>query len=390
MYKTNKKKAKKLLKENKDKLRAIKFVGITGTNGKTTTTTLLYKFLRKNDYNVTLIGTNGIYINDKYYETINTTPGVEKLYEIINESYNNGVRIIIMEVSSHAIVQNRIFGIKFYIKGITNITQDHLDYHNTFEEYKKVKLSFMKKSKLLVNDVIKFKKILNKNIYYYGVEDSYFKISNMILSKNESSFVLTINNKNYLFNTNLLGDFNVYNITLFIGVLKLFGIFNYEKIQNFLNEKIVIPGRMEVFKYNNKTIVVDYAHTPDGIEKILSFNKSIYKEKVLTLFGCGGNRDRNKRKIMGEIASKYSDYLIITSDNPRNEEEINIINDILEGVNINYSVITNRKDAIDYGVKIIDNYNVFLILGRGCENEIKIKNQLIKFNDVEYIKELLK
>ena len=146
---------------------------------------------------------------------------------------------------------------------------------------------------------------------------------------------------------------------------------------------------MELFKYNDKLIIVDYAHTPDGMEKVLSYIRTIYNKKTITLFGCGGNRDKYKRSIMGNIASKYSDYLILTSDNPRFEDENEIINDIIQGVNIKYIVITNRKDAINEGVKLLENYDILLILGRGNENNIKIKDKLIEFNDVKYVQEII-
>jgi len=348
------------------------FIGITGTNGKTTTTTLIYKYLRHNNIRATLIGTNGIYINDIHYQSINTTPGIDKLYEIIKISHRLGIKYIIMEVSSHAIVQYRVYGIKFKIKGITNITQDHLDYHKTFKNYKKVKLSFLKKSKIIINDQVKTNKLLINNKYTYGQDNSYFRIKNINLDNKSSSYTLQIKNKNYNFKTNLLGEFNIYNIILFINTLYLLKIFDYNNIQSFLNNNITIDGRMEIFNYNNKTIIVDYAHTPDGMEKVLSFVRKTYNNKIITIFGCGGNRDQYKRKIMGNIASIYSDLLIITSDNPRFEDENKIINDILEGVNINYLINKNRKEAIDEGIKLLENYDTLLILGRGNEDNIKV------------------
>jgi len=389
MYKKNKIKAKKLYKENKNILKEMTFIGITGTNGKTTTTTLIYKYLRHNNIRATLIGTNGIYINDIHYQSINTTPGIDKLYEIIKISHRLGIKYIIMEVSSHAIVQYRVYGIKFKIKWITNITQDHLDYHKTFKNYKKVKLSFLKKSKIIINDQVKTNKLLINNKYTYGQDNSYFRIKNINLDNKSSSYTLQIKNKNYNFKTNLLGEFNIYNITLFISTLYLLKIFDYNNIQSFLNNNITIDGRMEIFNYNNKTIIVDYAHTPDGMEKVLSFVRKTYNNKIITIFGCGGNRDQYKRKIMGNIASIYSDLLIITSDNPRFEDENKIINDILEGVNINYLINKNRKEAIDEGIKLLENYDTLLILGRGNEDNIKIKDKLIDFNDINYIKEII-
>lgn len=391
MYKNNKIKGKQLKRKYREILKNITLIGITGTNGKTTTTTLLYKYLMYNNIKATLIGTNGIFINNKYYDTINTTPGIDKLYEIINQSYNEGIKLIIMEVSSHAIYQKRIYGLKFKIKAITNITEDHLDYHKTFKEYKKTKLSFLKNSKILVSDFVEYKKTnIFKRIYKYGKNNSYFNMKDIKLYNNGLEFKLNINDKTYLIKSNLLGEFNCYNILLFISILYLLNKFDYELINTFLQSNIKIDGRMEVINKDDKTIIIDYAHTPDGMEKVLSFIKEVYKGKVLTIFGCGGNRDQYKRKIMGNIASKYSDLLIITSDNPRNENEVDIINDIIDGVDSNYIVKKSRKEAILLGYNLLVKYDVLLILGRGNESDLKIKDKLIPFNDINYVKELIK
>lgn len=366
-------------------------IGVTGTNGKTTVTTLLYKYFRKNNLKATLIGTNGAYINDEYYEIINTTPGIEVLYDIFRISFENKINIIIMEVSSHAIVQDRIHGIKFKIKAITNITQDHLDYHGTFDDYKKVKLSFLRKATIIKNENINLKKKFNINkVYSYGYKNCFFKMNDIKVLKNGVTFNLNIKNNNYLITSNLLGEFNCYNILLFISILYSLRKFNYEKIDNFLNSNIKIPGRMELFYYKNKTIIIDYAHTPDGLEKVLEFAKKIYQDQLITLFGCGGNRDASKRKIMGEIASKYSDYLIITSDNPRNENPNKIIDDIVVGVNCRYTRIVNRKKAIKYAIDLLNNYQCLLILGRGNESKNIINNRIINFSDIEFVQELIR
>lgn len=391
MYKNNKIKGKQLKRKYREILKNITLIGITGTNGKTTTTTLLYKYLMYNNIKATLIGTNGIFINNKYYDTINTTPGIDKLYEIINQSYNEGIKLIIMEVSSHAIYQKRIYGLKFKIKAITNITEDHLDYHKSFKKYKKTKLSFLKNSKILVSDFVEYKKTnIFKRIYKYGKNNSYFNMKDIKLYNNGLEFKLNINDKTYLIKSNLLGEFNCYNILLFISILYLLNKFDYELINTFLQSNIKIDGRMEVINKDDKTIIIDYAHTPDGMEKVLSFIKEVYKGKVLTIFGCGGNRDQYKRKIMGNIASKYSDLLIITSDNPRNENEVDIINDIIDGVDSNYIVKKSRKEAILLGYNLLVKYDVLLILGRGNESDLKIKDKLIPFNDINYVKELIK
>lgn len=390
MYKKNKIKAKELKRKYKKILDEMTFIGITGTNGKTTTTTLIYKYFKFINQKITLIGTNGIYINNDYYETINTTPGIEKIYHIILESYNRGIRTIVMEVSSHAIDQYRVYGIKFYVKAITNITWDHLDYHKTFKQYKKTKFRFLKNSTILINDEINYINLNPfKKIYKYGKKNSYFNMSNILVNEEGIKFKLNINNNSYVIKSNLLGEFNCYNLLLFISILYLLGEFDYCKLISFLDNNIKVDGRMEIFKYNNKSIIVDYAHTPDGMEKVLEFIDEVYKKNILVLFGCGGNRDKYKREIMGDIASLYADYLILTNDNPRDEEELDIINDILKGVTTKYKVIPNRKDAIDYGINLLNVYDVLIILGRGNEEYIKVKDKLIPFNDIKYVKEII-
>lgn len=387
MYKNNVIKGKKYKKQFNKILNEIKFIGVTGTNGKTTTTTLLYKYYRFKNENVTLIGTNGVYINDDFFESINTTPGIDELYNIIKISYDKGVRIIIMEVSSHAIVQKRIFGIKFYIKALTNITRDHLDYHKSFKNYKHTKLKFLKNANIIINDSIKFNKVFRK-IYKFGVNNKDFKINNILIKEDGILFNLKINKVNYSFSSNLLGEFNCYNVSLFISILYLLNDFDYKKISEYLKDNIQIPGRMECFNYRNKRIIVDYAHTPDGFKQVLNFVKKIYKNKILTIFGCGGNRDKYKREIMGKIACIYSDYIILTTDNPRDEDPQLIINDIIRGmINNNYLVEVDRKKAIDMGLKMINDFNVILVLGRGNEKYNTIKNNKILFNDIDYIKE---
>lgn len=390
MYKKNKIKAKELKRKYKKILDEMTFIGITGTNGKTTTTTLIYKYFKFINQKITLIGTNGIYINNDYYETINTTPGIEKIYHIILESYNRGIRTIVMEVSSHAIDQYRVYGIKFYVKAITNITWDHLDYHKTFKQYKKTKFRFLKNSTILINDEINYINLNPfKKIYKYGKKNSYFNMSNILVNEEGIKFKLNINNNSYVIKSNLLGEFNCYNLLLFISILYLLGEFDYCKLISFLDNNIKVDGRMEIFKYNNKSVIVDYAHTPDGMEKVLEFIDEVYKKNILVLFGCGGNRDKYKREIMGDIASLYADYLILTNDNPRDEEELDIINDILKGVTTKYKVIPNRKDAIDYGINLLNVYDVLIILGRGNEEYIKVKDKLIPFNDIKYVKEII-
>lgn len=371
-------------------------IGITGTNGKTTIATLLYKYLTFSKIKATLIGTNGIYINDEYIESINTTPSNDILNEVIERSHQKNIKYIIMEVSSHAIVQKRIKGLKFKIKLITNVTIDHLDYHHTFKKYRRTKLKFLNRGlysqKIIINndmDEIKyFKKYVMQDKEYYG-----FSVngSNLKLYDYCSKFIFNYNDNKYVINTNLLGQYNCSNILGFLTILVNLDLFNYCNIKKFFNNSIEIPGRMNLIEKNSNKIFIDYAHTPDGMENVLSFLNKIKKENLYVLFGCGGNRDKTKRSLMMNVASKYADYIILTSDNPRNEEPETIINDILKNNNHNhkYKVILKREEAIKYALNLLQQNDLLAILGRGLDNYYCINDKKIYLNDYELVKEVI-
>lgn len=393
MYYNKKQKAKYYKRKYKNISKKMYLIGVTGTNGKTTTTTLLYKYFRMNNINVTLIGTNGIYINDEYIESINTTPGIDVIYEVLQKSNDLGIKIVIMEVSSHAIKQYRIYGLKFKIKALTNITQDHLDYHSTIKDYAKTKLRFLKSGKVIINndinDQYKLKSNLFRKVYTYGKQYSDYMINKIELEKEYTKLSIIIRDKGYLINTSLLGEFNCYNILLFISILDIMNRFNYYDIVKYFNNNIEIEGRMKVIEFKGKSIIIDYAHTPDGIENVLKFISCKFN-KSITVFGCGGNRDKTKRPIMGNIVSKYSDFIILTNDNPRNEDPNIIIDDIKKGVTQKYIAILDRKEAIKKAISKINEFDCLLILGRGNEEYQEINNKRIKFNDIKYVEEIIK
>ena len=392
MYSKNKRKANKYKKQYNDISKKMNLIGITGTNGKTTTSTLIYKYFRYNNIGATLIGTNGIYINDEYIESINTTPGIDIIYKVLQKSYELGIKYVIMEISSHAIKQKRIHGLKFKLKALTNITEDHLDFHKTMKDYAKTKLYFLRKGTVLINnDLVEnylIKRSIIRKVYSYGKKNSDYTI-NKIKHQDKTTFSIIIKEKEYLFKTNLQGEFNLYNITLFIGVLDILNKFDYKLIKKFLDCEIQIPGRMKFINYIDKKVIIDYAHTPDAMEKVLVYASKHYSN-IITLFGCGGDREKEKRIKMGRIASYYSNLVIVTSDNPRNENPINIIKEIEEGLKGDYIKIVNRKEAIDKGLSLLENYDCLLILGRGNESYQQFKDYKIKFNDIEYVEEILK
>ena len=330
-----------------------KFIGITGTNGKTTTAFLIGYILDKLGYKVGIQGTEGFYINGiKQEEKTLTTPPI---ITTIDRVYKYNLDFFVMEVSSHSIIQNRIDGINFDLKLFTNISQDHLDYHKTMQEYKQAKEAFFKDDSL---------KIINKK---YNLD---------INTTNSYFYPLDIK-----FNTNLKGEFNQENFQLAIlGLAKLLNK-NITDISNIAKTFNGIAGRMEEVK---PKIIVDFAHTPDGMQKVLS---SIKAEKIV-VFGAGGDRDKSKRKLMGEIADKYANYIILTNDNPRCENEINILNDIKKGIKKTpYEIIPNRAEAIKKAISL-QNDNYIMVLGKGDEKFIEKCKEKIPFSDREFINSL--
>jgi UDP-N-acetylmuramoyl-L-alanyl-D-glutamate--2,6-diaminopimelate ligase len=331
-----------------------KFIGITGTNGKTTTAFLIGYILDKLGYKVAVQGTEGFYLNNKQLEakTLTTPP----IITTIDRVYRYKPDFFVMEVSSHSIIQNRIEGINFSLKLFTNISQDHLDYHKSLKEYQRVKESFFMDDTLKIINKKYHIKIDAKNSYYYPLDKQY--------------------------PTKLKGSFNQENFQLAIlGVSKLLGI-DIDKVAKLAYGFEGVRGRMEQVA---DRVIVDFAHTPDGMQKVLS---SIKSPKIV-VFGAGGDRDRLKRAKMGEVADRYSDYIILTNDNPRCEDEMSIIEDIKKGIKkTSYEIIPDRKDAIYKALSMQENRYIF-VLGKGDERYIEKCDKKIPFNDKEFIKKIM-
>lgn len=362
-------------------LKNIKFIGITGTNGKTTVTSIIFRYLQIKKINSILIGTNG-YFYKKLDDTIvniplpNTTPNILKIINIIKKAkLSKGY--CIMEVSSQAIMEHRILGLEFYAVGFTRITQDHLDYHKTIGEYVNAKRTLLFQVRndgfIVLNDDCKhYEKLINQVInpvINYGKSnklDSY-KYQLLTLSNAEMSFEIEFHNRKYCFVTNLLGEYNVENITLAFVLIKSLNI-DTDLFSKFIETFEKISGRQNIINCMSRKVVIDFAHTPSAFSSVLKTFNSIKTGKIITVFGCGGNRDKSKRPLMGKIASLYSDYIILTNDNPRTESENNIINDIAKGIkNKKYEIITNRYEAIKEAFKISSSNDTILILGKGSE-----------------------
>ena len=372
----------------------LKIIGVTGTNGKTTTCFCLHNMLNELGYKCGYIGTIGFYIKDKICNLNNTTPDILEIYEMLLKCYEEKCIYVVMEVSSHALVKKRVDKINFDYGIFTNLTVDHLDYHKTMENYalakQKLFKNVTKKSIINVDSDYKDYFLINENSITYGFNKSDYNISNIILNSNESIFDLTYNDKTTTFKTNLLGKYNIYNLVCCIILLKEIGIKNDIIKQLVLN---VTPpkGRMEIINYNDSKIIVDYAHTPDAVENILKSVKEFNKGKIYTIIGCGGNRDKTKRSKMAYIACNLSDYSIFTTDNPRNEKPENIINDMIQKLDTNnYEIIINRESAIEKGIQKLQKNDILLVLGKGHEDYQIINDKKIHFDDKEVIEKYIR
>lgn len=378
----------------------LKLIGITGTKGKTTTTYYLKNLFESAGYRTGLIGTIANYIGNKKIETTLTTPETNVINYYLNEMVKEGITHCVMEVSSHALSLNRVYGLDFDYAIFTNITLDHLDFHNDFENYlssKKILFdSLIKEERIVYNsDDDNWDKLIDSsrtNIFSYGVnEKSNFRISNIEYDLNGTSFTLTRNNESQKFNTKLIGKFNAYNAAsaAAIGYLEEM---DSELIINGINSTLHVPGRFEVLSRGEKKVIIDYSHTADSLQKALEAIHHIVKDEkpIYTVFGCGGDRDTTKRPVMGKIASDLSDKIYITSDNPRSEDPLKIIDDILSGVDKKDStVIENREEAIKTAISDSEENAVILVAGKGHENYQIINGIKNYFSDKEIVEKYL-
>lgn len=363
-----------------DDIKKLKLIGMTGTNGKTTTCFLIYEALNKVNKKCAYIGTLGFFINGKSVNTSNTTPNLYEIYNMLLECLENDCEYVVMEVSSQGISMGRVNTLMFDYVIFSNLTQDHLDYHKTMENYlmSKQKLFTMTRDGYaIINSDDKYYRYFmldNKNITY-GKNSKDFKISNIKSSLNGSEFCLN----DTLYSTKLVGEYNIYNVSVVIILLKLLGIDNIQEIILSLNPP---KGRMDIIKYNENNIIIDYAHTPDAVEKIIKAVLNLPHNRIITIIGCGGNRDKTKREIMGSIATKYSDYVVFTSDNPRFEDPQSIINDIVQKLDSkNYEINVNREKAIIRGIQMLEKNDILLLLGKGHEEYQVIGDKVIPFSD---------
>lgn len=379
----------------------LKLIGVTGTNGKTSVSTLLFDIFTNLGYDSALLSTVEIRIADEIIPATHTTPDVITINKILAEAVEKGCEFAFMEVSSHGIAQNRIEGLHFKIAGFTNLTHDHLDYHKTFEEYLKTKKRFfdgLEDTAIAITNVddkngtvmLQNTKATKKSYALKTLADYHGKS----LELDFNGMLLNFNGKEFW--TTLTGKFNVYNLLLVFGIATELG-FGQDEILQAISKLKRVSGRFETFKSDGGIFfIVDYAHTPDALENILdSINEIRTKnERLITVFGCGGDRDHSKRPEMGNIATKKSTLAIITSDNPRTEDPAQIIKEIEAGVEpqnfSKYTSIPDRKEAIKMAIKFAEPKDIVLVAGKGHETYQDINGVKHHFDDKETINELWK
>ncbi|ECQ5806850.1 UDP-N-acetylmuramoyl-L-alanyl-D-glutamate--2,6-diaminopimelate ligase [Campylobacter coli] len=375
---------KKLLKIDEN----IKIIGITGTNGKTTTAAAIYSILLDLGFKCGLCGTRGAFINDEQIDEKSlTTSPILKTLEYLQLATQKKCDFFIMEVSSHALVQNRIEGLKFAAKIFTNITQDHLDFHGNFENYKAAKeLFFTDESLKFINKDTLMIKFNVRNAFTYGIENpSLYQVKAYSLEDGISAIV-ALKDQSFHIDSPLLGLFNLYNLLAASACVNELVKPNLKDLEKAISGFGGVCGRVEQVANG---VIVDFAHTPDGIEKVLDTLKN---KKLIVVFGAGGDRDKTKRPLMGKIVEHFAKIAIITSDNPRSEEPKDIMNEILSGFQNpdKALMIEDRKEAINKALKLKEKDDLVVILGKGDENTQEIKGIKHPFSDKAVVNEILK
>ena len=372
----------------------LKIIGVTGTNGKTTITNMLASVLQKANKKVAVVGTNGVFFKGNKFETNMTTPDPIEFQQYLSLMVKSKIEYVCVEVSAHAIDLHKIDGIKFEVVIFTNLTEDHLDYFKTMDNY------FLAKSKLFSKRYAKFA-VLNKDDYYSrllseSINLPYVTYSNSSEADFEASNITTEKDgQTFDFNgiqkisINMLGKFNISNALASIATLSVLEI-SKEDIALGLKEMCQVAGRFNSYVINDVTIIIDYAHTPDGLKNILTAAKEIAGENNLySVFGCGGNRDAQKRAIMGEISNVLADFSIITTDNPRFESASKIAKDIVRGINSNrYLIELDRSVAIRKAFNMAKPKDVIVVAGKGVENYIEENGVKIPYSDFAEVEKI--
>ncbi|HEY3426221.1 MAG TPA: UDP-N-acetylmuramoyl-L-alanyl-D-glutamate--2,6-diaminopimelate ligase [Negativicutes bacterium] len=391
--------------------RKLRLIGITGTNGKTTTTYLLGAILKQAGFKVGIIGTIQTLIGDRSLPVHNTTPDVIDLQEILAQMVSSGMEYVVMEVSSHALALGRVAGCEFDIGVFTNMTRDHLDFHLTFENYLAAKCRLFqmisasgahksRKAAIINGDdpaAVSIIEAVNCKTIIYGMKQA-AELTARQVDIQATGAKLTIAGA---FGTmqlalKITGLFNVYNVLAATGAALAEGIGTNvirEALENFQS----VPGRFELVDAGQAfAVIVDYAHTPDGLENILKTARQIAKQRIIVVFGCGGDRDRTKRPIMGKLAVEYADVVIATSDNPRSEDPEAILSEIEAGIRPSltsqktYRKISDRREAIRAALQMAERDDVVIVAGKGHENYQILKDKTIVFDDKEVVCDIIR
>lgn len=382
--------------------KSLNVVGITGTNGKTSTTYLIKSILDVNNINTGLMGTMGALVNEETTNTINTTPDALVINSFMNKMLKSDTDTFVMEVSSHSLDLKRVEYIDFSMGIFTNLSKDHLDYHKTMENYFKSKLKLFYKTKKcnIINIDDRYGREIIEHIgnrvdiIRYGIDnkaDVYATDIEYFIDK--VKFVLNYKGKTIEIILNTPGKFNIYNALAAASCGIAYDL-NLSHIKLGLEKVKNINGRFEVVETSRGfSVIIDFAHTPDGLENVLKSIDQFAEGRVIVVFGAGGNRDKTKRPEMGKIAGLYSDYAVVTSDNPRNEDPLIIIEEIVEGLketDTQYKMIVDRKTAIEYALNIARPKDIILLAGKGHENYTIIGNKTYPFNEREIVLNYLK
>ncbi|TSA27645.1 MAG: UDP-N-acetylmuramoyl-L-alanyl-D-glutamate--2,6-diaminopimelate ligase [Ignavibacteriales bacterium] len=378
----------------------LNLIGITGTKGKTTTAFFVKNIFEQAGFKTGLIGTIANYIGKNEVKTLLTTPQSHEINSLLAQMVNENCSQCVMEVSSHALRLNRVDYLKFGVGIFTNITSDHMDYHKTFEHYlesKKILFDMISSTGKIIyniddNSSSKLIKDSSAQKYSYGIsEKALCRVKNIKYSLEGTNFDLSWKGKDYHLSTSLIGHFNAFNAASAFETAVVSGI-DYQIAIDGIKNTPQVPGRFEIISKKNKKVIVDYSHTSDSLMQALTAVRYIVKEErpVYTVFGCGGDRDRTKRPIMGNIAASMSDQIYITSDNPRTEDPFFIIDEILKGIKSNnYRVIENREEAIHSAIFESEDNAIILVAGKGHESYQEINGVRKHFSDKELAQKYL-
>lgn len=378
----------------------LRLIAVTGTNGKTTTTHFITSVLMNAGIKCGLIGTLGAFYCGKFIEPSLTTPDPLVLYKIFADMESAGVEAVVMEVSAHAAYLRKLCGLKFEAAVFTNLSHDHLDFFGSMEKYKKAKLDFFRNNEckyIIANGDDETGRELaasacKSRVITYGTENpaDVFAID-IEENEGETEFILNLFDRVYRVKLALIGKFNVYNALAAATTCALLGV-STDKTAEGLEQLKGVEGRLEKVYSGKFSVYVDYAHTPDGLENALKALRPICKKRLICVFGCGGNRDEKKRRIMGKISGKYADFTVITSDNPRYEEPMDIIWEIEKGVleeSKNYVIAESREEALEYALKAAKFGDVILAAGKGAERYQEVFGIKRPYNDKDTVKELI-